>query len=88
MAWSSLEEVSLYKYLGIDIHHKLSWNYSMNKRINGGQKAYSQLENNCKLVDLLLWDKKNFSSRILSLLLSYMNAKFRDVVSLENPRER
>ena len=24
---SNLEEVSSYKYLGIDIHHKLNWNY-------------------------------------------------------------
>ena len=33
---NNLEEVSSYKYLGIDIHHKLNWNYSMKKRINGG----------------------------------------------------
>ena len=26
---SNLEEVSSYKYLGIDIHHKLNWNYSI-----------------------------------------------------------
>ena len=33
------EEVSSYKYLGIDIHHKLNWNYRIEKRINGGWKA-------------------------------------------------
>ena len=33
---SKLEEVSSYKYLGIDIHHKLNWNYSIKKRINEG----------------------------------------------------
>ena len=35
---SNLEEVSSYKYLGIgiDIDHKLNWNYSIEKRINGG----------------------------------------------------
>ena len=44
----NLEEVNSYKYLGIDIHHKLNWNYSMEKRINGGWKAYFGLENNCK----------------------------------------
>ena len=33
---SNLEEVSSYKYPRIDIHHKLNWNYSMKKRINGG----------------------------------------------------
>ena len=35
----NLEEVTSYKYLGIDIHHKLKWNYSIEKRINGGWKA-------------------------------------------------
>ena len=33
---NNLEEVSSYKYLGIDIHHNLNWNYSIEKRINGG----------------------------------------------------
>ena len=41
---SNLEEVSSYKYLGIDIHHKLNWNYSIQKRINGGWKAYFGLD--------------------------------------------
>ena len=27
----NLEEVTSYKYLGIDIHHKLNWNYSIEK---------------------------------------------------------
>ena len=55
---SNLEEVSSYKYLGIDIHHKLNWNYSIEKRINGGRKAYFGLENNCKAANLVMWDKK------------------------------
>ena len=54
----NLEEVSSYKYLGIDIHHKLNWNYSIEKRINGGLKAYFCLENNCKAANLVMWDKK------------------------------
>ena len=54
---SNLEEVSYYKYLGIDIHHKLKWNYSIKKRINGGWKAYIGLENNCKAANLVMWDK-------------------------------
>jgi hypothetical protein len=54
----NLEEVTSYKYLGIDIHHKLNWNYSIEKRIIGGWKAYYGLENNCKSVDLWSWDKK------------------------------
>jgi len=33
---NSLEEVPSYKYLGIDIHHNLNWNYSIEKRINRG----------------------------------------------------
>ena len=47
-----LEEVTSYKYLGVDIHHKLKWNYSIEKRIYGGWKAYFGLENNCKSVTL------------------------------------
>jgi hypothetical protein len=33
---NNLEEVTSYKYLGIDIHHKLNWNYSIEKMIIGG----------------------------------------------------
>ena len=32
----NLDEVTSYKYLGIDIHHKLNWKYSIEKMINGG----------------------------------------------------
>jgi hypothetical protein len=35
---NNLEEVSSYKYLGIDIHHKLNWNYSIEKMIIGDGK--------------------------------------------------
>ena len=41
---SNLKEVSSYKYLGIHIHHKLNSNYSIEKRINGGLKAYFGLK--------------------------------------------
>ena len=41
---NNLEEVTQYKYLGIDLHHKLNWNYSIDKRINAGWKAYYGLE--------------------------------------------
>ena len=34
---NNLEEVSSYKYLGIDIHHKLNWNYSIEK-MEGGKR--------------------------------------------------
>ena len=36
----NLEEVTSYKYLRIDIHHKVNWNYIIEKRINGGWKTY------------------------------------------------
>jgi hypothetical protein len=62
---NSLEEVPSYKYLGIDIHHKLNWNYSIEKRINGGWKAYYGLENNCKSNGPLAYGiKKNSSLRL------------------------
>jgi hypothetical protein len=48
----NLEEVTSYKYIGIDIHHKLNWNYSIEKRIFGRWKACYGLENNCKSIDL------------------------------------
>jgi hypothetical protein len=44
----NLEEVTSYTYLGIDIRHKLKWNYRIEKRIIGGWKAYYGIENNCK----------------------------------------
>ena len=40
----NLEEVNCYEYLRIDIHHKLNWNKSIEKRINGGWKAYFGLK--------------------------------------------
>jgi hypothetical protein len=69
---NSLEEVPSYKYLGIDIHHKLNWNYSIEKRINGGWKAYYGLENKCKLADLWLWDKKKLLfDTLVTLVILY-----------------
>ena len=66
---SNLEEVSSYKYLGIDIHHKLNSNYSIEKRINGGWKAYFSIENNCKAANLVMWDKKKFRFETLVTLV-------------------
>jgi hypothetical protein len=60
------EEVTSYKYNGIDIHHKLNWNYSIEKRIIGVLKAYYGLEKNCKLVDLWSWDKKKLLFEIVA----------------------
>jgi hypothetical protein len=33
---NNLEEVTSYKYHKVNLHHKLNWNYSIKKRINGG----------------------------------------------------
>jgi hypothetical protein len=66
---NNLEEVTSYKYLGINIHHKFNWNYSIEKRINGGWKAYYGLENNCKSTDLWIWDKKNLLFETLVTLV-------------------
>ena len=49
---NNLEKVTLYKYIGIDLHDKLNQNYSIEKNINGGWKAYYGLENSCKSIEL------------------------------------
>ena len=55
-----LEQVSSYKYLGIDFPHHINWNYNIEKMIIGGWKTYYELENNCKMVDLYIWSQKRF----------------------------
>jgi hypothetical protein len=49
---NNLEKVTSYKYIGIDIHHKLNWNYSIDKMIIRRCKDYYGLEKNCKSADL------------------------------------
>ena len=56
----NLEEVTSYNYLRIYIHHKLNWNYSIEKMINGGWEAYFGLENNYNSANLVMWDKNKF----------------------------
>ena len=64
--------MSSYKYLGVDIHHKLNWNYSIKKMINGGWKAYFGLENNCKETNLVTWEKnKLFFETLVTLVILY-----------------
>ena len=67
----NLEEVASYKYLGIDIHHKLNWNYNIEKRIIGGWKGYYGHQKNCKSTDLWSWDKKKllFETLITPVIL-------------------
>jgi hypothetical protein len=66
---NNLEEVPSYKYLRIYIHHKINWNYNIEKRINGGWKTYYGLENNCKSMDLWIWDKKKLLFETLVTLV-------------------
>jgi hypothetical protein len=69
---NNLEEVTSYKYLGMDINHKLNWNYSIEQRITGGWKAYYGIENNCKSIDLWSWDKKKLLfERIFTPIILY-----------------
>jgi len=63
-----LEEVSSYKYLGIDFSQQLNsnyniekmLNYSIKKRIIGGWKDYYELENNCKSTNICICSKTRF----------------------------
>ena len=68
---SNLEEVSSYKYLVIDIHHKLNWNYNIEKSINAGWKSYFGLENNCKTTNLVMWDRKKFFENLFTPIILY-----------------
>jgi hypothetical protein len=70
---NNLEEVTSYKYLGIDIHHKINSNYCIEKRVIGGWKDYYGLENNCKSIDLWSWDKKKiFFETLVALVFLYV----------------
>jgi hypothetical protein len=68
---NNLEELTSYKYIGINIHHKLNWNYNIKKKIIGGWKIYYGLENKYKSVDLWIWDKKKllFETLITNVIL-------------------
>ena len=73
-----------YKYLGIDIHHKLNWNYSIDIKINGGWKAYLDLE---ITVNQTFWScgiKTSPSLKLLSSLLCCMVVKYGGATFLEN----
>lgn len=59
------EQVSSYKCLDIDFSYQLNQNYSIKKRIIGGWKAYYELKNNCKSIDLYIWSKKMFLFKTL-----------------------
>ena len=83
----NLEEVSTYKYIGIDIHHKLNSNYSIEKRINGGWKAYFGIENNCKAYKLVMWNTKKLMFETLVSHFILYGCEFGVATSLEDPGE-
>jgi hypothetical protein len=84
---NTLEEVPSYKYLEIDIHHKLYWNYNIDKRINGGWKDYYGLKNNCTLAHLWLWDKKKIIlDTLITPLILYRCEFWRCNISQESWR--
>ena len=76
-----------YKYLKIDIHHKLNWNYSIKKMINGGWKVYFGLENNCKSTNLSCEIKIISSIKFLLFFLSCIVLKCGATTFLENIQE-
>jgi hypothetical protein len=85
---NNLEEVNSYKYLGIDIHHKLNWNYSIEKRIIGDGKLIMGLKTIVNQLNFGVGIRRNSSLRLLLHLLFFMDVKYGAVVSLVNPRER
>jgi hypothetical protein len=85
---NNLEEVNSYKYLGIYIHHKLNWNYSIVKWIIGGWKAYYGLKTFLNQPIFGFGIRINSSLRLSLHLLFFMDVNSGDVVSLVNPGER
>jgi hypothetical protein len=84
-----LEKVTSYKYLGIDIHHKLNWNYSIEKRII--LRDGNLIMGLKTIVNQLMFGvgiRRNSSLRLLLHLLSFMDVNSRVVVSLVNRGER
>ena len=74
----NLEEVNSYNYIGIDIHHKLNWNYSIEKMIILVLKI---------TVNQPIWShgiKISSSLKLLSSLLSCMVVKYGGATFLEN----
>jgi hypothetical protein len=85
---NNLEEVTSYKYLGIDIHHKLNWNYSIEKRIIGDGKLIMGLKTIVNQLKFGVGIRRNSSLRLLLHLLLFMDVKLGVVVSLVNLGER
>ena len=81
---NNLEKVTSYKYLGIDIHHKLNWNYSIKKKIIGDEKLIMGLKT-IVIQSIFGFELRRNSYLRLSLhLLFFMDVKCMVVVSLVN----
>jgi hypothetical protein len=85
---NNLEEVTSYKYLGTDIHHKLNWNYIIEKRIIGGWNLIMGLKTIVNQLILGIGIRRNSSLRIFLHLLFFMDVNSGAIVSLVNPGDR
>ena len=81
--WLCLIEVTSYKYLIINIHHKLNWNYSIEKRINGGWKAFLVLKITVNQPISSCGIKRSSFFKVLSSMLSCMVVKYGGATFLE-----
>ena len=84
----NLKEVTSYEYLRIDIHHKLNWNYNIEKWILEGGEFILVLKTIVNQQSLWHGIKRSFLLKFSSLPLSCAVVKFGVATSLENPRER
>ena len=75
---NNFEEVTSYKYLIIDLRHKINWRYSIEKGINGGWKAYHGFENSCKSKKNWLWDMNKLFFEALVTHVSLYSCEFQD----------
>ena len=80
----NIEEVTSYKYLRIDIHHELNWNYNIEKKDEWRLKIFFVLK---ITVNQLIWScriKRSSSLKLLSSMLSCMLMKYGGATFLEN----
>jgi hypothetical protein len=84
---NKLEEMTSYKYLGINIHHKLNGIIALRKGLLGHGKLIMDLKTILNQTIVGYGIRRNSSLRLLLCMLLYMDAKSGDAVSLVNPRE-
>ena len=83
---NNLEEVTSYKYLGIDIHHKLNLNYlTLRKGLLGDGKFIMGLKTIVNQLIFRVGIRRNSSLRLFLHLLFFMDVKSGAIVSLVNP---